>query len=246
MRRLLAAASAAAFATLAFSVPAQAADLEYVTLNEQGLKQVLIKKSWGPAWFGPVESYEAKSSTKGAKPELCDVNAKTIKGTKSAQHSRMQMAFTQSKADHLLALTQYIFQYADVNAGEAAWNQLIAASNSCAGTQVKDIVVDGTKVGTATVKTTVIVRPSMYNQDQLIVNVDIQLDKPLPGGTATIESADLINTFTYTGAAISQVAAYKYVPKQKNWVFSEPQVATVETLALLGIQRYHLTALKAV
>lgn len=246
MRRLLAAASAAAFATLAFSVPAQAAELEYVTLNEQGLKQVLIKKSWGPKWFGAVERYEAKSYAQGAKPELCDVNTKTIKGTKSAQHSYMQMDFAQSKADHLLSVMQYVFQYADVNAGEAAWNQLVAASNSCVGTRVTDIVVDGTKVGTATVKTTVIVRPSMYNQDQLIVNVDIQLDKPLPGGTATIESADLINIFTYTGAAISEVAAYKYVPKQKNWVFSEPQVATVETLALLGIQRYHLTALKAV
>lgn len=245
MRRLLAAATAAALATLTISVPAQAAEKEYVALNEQGMKQVLIKKSWGPKWFGPVESYEAKSSTQGAKPELCDINAKTIKGPKSAQHSRMQMGFTQNKADHLLAVQQDIFQYADVNAGEAAWNQLVAASNSCVGTQVKDIVVDGTKVGTATVKTTVIVRPSMYNQDQLIVNVDIQLDKPLPGGTGTIESADLINTFTYTGAAISQVAAYKYVPKQKNWVFSEPQIATIETLALLAIQRYHLTALKA-
>ena len=42
-----------------------------------------------------------------------------------------------------------------------------------------------------------------------------------------------------------EISAYKDVPKQKNWVFSEPQVATVETLALLAIQRYHLSALKS-
>jgi hypothetical protein len=42
-----------------------------------------------------------------------------------------------------------------------------------------------------------------------------------------------------------EISAYKDVPKQKNWVFSEPQIATVETLALLATQRYHLMAYKA-
>ena len=50
----------------------------------------------------------------------------------------------------------------------------------------------------------------------------------------------------YTGAAIIEVEANKFVPKQKNWVFSEPQIATIETMALVAIQRYHLYALKAV
>lgn len=38
----------------------------------------------------------------------------------------------------------------------------------------------------------------------------------------------------------------KQVLIKKNWVFSKPQIATVETLALLAPQRYHLTAYKAV
>jgi hypothetical protein len=245
MRRFLAAASAAAFATLAISVPAAAAETEYVALNEQGMKQVLLKKSWAPGWLGALESYNAKTSTSGAKPGLCNSQGKIIKGTKSAQHSQMEMVFTQTKKDHFLNAQQFVYQYADVNAGEAAWQQLVEASNSCIGTQTIDIMENGKKVGTATVRNSVFIKPSMYNQDQVIINIDVQLNKPLPGGTATLDSADVINIFTYTGAAISQVAVYKYVPKQKNFVFSEPQVTTVETLALLGIQRYHLYAVKA-
>ena len=64
-------------------------------------------------------------------------------------------------------------------------------------------------------------------------------------GTGPRECADQLRIFTYTGAAIVEISAYKDVPKQKNWVFSKPQVATVETLALLAIQRYHLSALKS-
>lgn len=245
MRRLLAAAAAAAIASLAISVPAQATELVYVALNEKGLKQVLIKKSWGPAWFGPVDEYETQVSMTGLKPELCDVNGKVIKGEKSSSHSGMFMSFTQSKQDHLLLLQQYVFQYKDVQTAEFAWQQLLNASTSCPGTITEDVVQDGKKVGTATVKTSVFVEPSMYGQDQLIINTDVQLDKPLPGGTGSRESADQLQIFTYTGAAIVEISAYKDVPKQKNWVFSEPQVATVETLALLAIQRYHLTALKS-
>lgn len=245
MRRTLAAAAAAAIASLAISVPAQAAELVYVALNEKGLKQVLIKKSWGPAWFGPVDNYEASSSMSGLKLEVCDVNGKVIKGEKATSHSSMFMNFAQSKQDHLLQLQQFVFKYKDVQTAEFAWQQLLSVSTSCVGTTTENIVQNGKKVGTATVKTSVFVEPSMYGQDQLIINTDVQLDKPLPGGTGSRESADQLRIFTYTGAAIVEISAYKDVPKQKNWVFSKPQVATVETLALLAIQRYHLTALKS-
>lgn len=245
MRRTLAAVAAAAIASLAISVPAQATELVYVALNEKGLKQVLIKKSWGPAWFGPVDDYETTVSMTGLKPELCTVNGKVIKGEKSTSHSGMFMNFPQSKQGHLLLLQQYVFQYKDVQTADFAWQQLLNASTSCPGTITEDVVQDGKKIGTATVKTSVFVEPSMYGQDQLIINTDVQLDKPLPGGTGSRESADQLQIFTYTGAAIVEISAYKDVPKQKNWVFSEPQVATVETLALLAIQRYHLSALKS-
>jgi hypothetical protein len=245
MRRLLATAAAAALATLAISVPAQAADMAYVALNEKGLKQVLIKKSWGPAWLGPVDDYETNVAMTGLKPELCAVDGKVIKGEKSSSHSDMFMNFTQSKEGHLLFLQQVVYQYKDVQTAEFAWQQLLNASNSCPGTITEDLVQDGEKVGTATVKTSVFIEPSMYGQDQLIINTDVQIDEPLPGGVGSRESADQLQIFTYTGAAIVEISAHKDVPKQKNWVFSEPQIATVETLALLAIQRYHLMAYKA-
>ena len=245
MRRLLATAAAAALATLAISVPAQAADKAYVALNEKGLKQVLIKKSWGPAWLGPVDEYETNVAMTGLRPELCVVNGKVIKGEKSSSHSDMFMNFAQSKEGHLLLLQQYVYQYKDVQTAEFAWQQLLNASSSCPGTITEDLVQNGEKVGTATVKTSVFIEPSMYGQDQLIINGDVQIDEPIPGGVGSREAADQLQIFTYTGSAIVQISAYKDVPKQKNWVFSEPQVATVETLALLAIQRYHLMAYKA-
>ena len=245
MRRLLATAAAAALATLAISVPAQAADMAYVALNEKGLKQVLIKKSWGPAWLGPVDEYETNVAMTGLRPELCEVNGKVIKGEKSSSHSTMFMNFAQSKEGHLLLLQQYVYQYKDVQTAEFAWQQLLNASSSCPGTITEDLVQNGEKVGTATVKTSVFIEPSMYGQDQLIINGDVQIDEPRPGSVGSREAADQLQIFTYTGSAIVQISAYKDVPKQKNWVFSEPQVATVETLALLAIQRYHLMAYKA-
>ncbi len=36
------------------------------------------------------------------------------------------------------------------------------------------------------------------------------------------------------------------MPKLENWVFSEPQIATVETLAPVALQRYPLATLKAI
>lgn len=226
--------------------PAHAAELEYVTLNEQGLKRVLLKESWGPAWFGPVDGYAASSSMTGARPAICSINNKTVKGEKSSSHAQMGMDFTQSKEGHLLILKQNVYQYADVQAAELAWQRLVSASGACAGTRTESIVQNGKKVGTATLKTKVLVKPSMYGQDQLVINVDVQVDEPLPGGVGTRESADEISIFTYAGAAIVEIDVYKDVPKKKNWVFSPPQIATVETLALLAIQRYHLTAYKAI
>lgn len=223
-----------------------AADLEYVTLNEQGLKQVLLKKSWGPAWFGPVSDYAASASMTGARPDICFINNKAVKGEKSSSHAQMGMDFTQSKEGHLLILEQNVYQYDDVQAAELAWQRLVTTSSVCSGTRTETIVQNGKKVGTATFKTKVFVKPSMYGQDQLVINVDIQVDEPLPGGVGTRESADQISIFTYAGAAIVEMDVYKDVPKKKNWVFSPPQIATVETLALLAIQRYHLRAYKAV
>ena len=246
MRRLIALAASAAIASLALSVPASAAELEYVALNEKGMKQVLIKKSWHPRWFGTLENYVAEVSMKGARPEECKTKGTIIKGAKSSAVSAMGMEFKQNKEGHILAVVQAVYQYADVQTAEFAWQQLVNAAGSCAGTHTHDIKDDdGTKIGTGTVKISVFTEPGMYNQEQLIINEDVQITEPLPGGTATRESADSLSIWMYDGMAIIEVQADKFVPKQKNWVFSDPQFATIETLALLAIQRYHLTALKA-
>ena len=246
MRRLLAAASAAAFATLAISVPAQAADLEYVALNEKGMKQILIKKSWAPGWLGTLDGYEAEVSNKGVKPTECYTKGSPVQGEKSSSYSAMTMDFAQNKEGHTLDMAQFVYQYKDVQTAEFAWQQLLNAADSCAGTHKHDIKDDkGTKIGEATVEITVFVEQGMYNQQQLIINEDVKYVEPTPGAKPTRESADEISIWMYDGAAIIEVKANKFVPKQKNWVFSEPQIATIETLALLAIQRYHLTALKA-
>ena len=247
MRRFLAAASVAAFASLALSVPAHAADLEYVALNEQGMKQILIKKSWGPGWFGPVGEYGAEVTMKGAKPEECTTKGTTIKGEKSSAASVMGMNFIQSKEGHYLDIAQAVYQYKDVQTAEFAWQQLVNAAGSCAGTHSHDILdAEGKKIGTTTVKISVLTKPGMYGQEQLIINEDVQYVEPSPGAQPSRQSSDEISIWMYDGMAIVEVEANKFVPKQKNWVFSEPQIATVETLALVAIQRYHLYALKAV
>jgi hypothetical protein len=86
----------------------------------------------------------------------------------------------------------------------------------------------------------------MYGQQQLIINEDVQYVEPTPGAQPSRASADAISIWMYDGMAIIEVEANKFVPKQKGWVFSPPQIATFETLALVAIQRYHLYALKAV
>ena len=246
MRTLLAAASAAALATLAISVPAQAAEKEYVALNEQGMKQVLIKKSWHPRWLGTIDGYETTVNMKGARPVECYTKGKPVKGERSSAFSGMAMEFKQNKADHFLDVAQFVYQYKDVQTAEFAWQGLLDAAGSCAGTHTHEIKdSSGTKIGTATVEITVFTEPGMYGQQQLIINEDVKYVEPTPGAQPTRESSDEISIWMYNGAAIIEVEANKFVPKQKNWVFSEPQIATIETLALLAIQRYHLTALKA-
>lgn len=246
MRKLLALAATAAVASLALSVPAQAADREYVALNEKGMKQVLIKKSWHPRWLGTLASYESGVNMKGAKPQECFTKGKPIRGERSSAVSAMAMDFTQNKEGHTLDVAQAVYQYEDVQTAEFAWQQLVDAAGACAGTHSHDIRdAEGTKIGTATVRITVFTEPGMYGQEQLIINEDVRLVEPLPGGIATRDSADQLSIWMYNGMAIVEVEANKYVPKQKNWVFSEPQIATIETLALLAIQRYHLTAMKA-
>lgn len=246
MRRT-AAIIAAALLPFALIGQAQAADLEYVQLNEKGLKQILLKESWIPKWLGTTDLYEAKVSLKGMTPVECYTKGTPIKGAKSSNGSMMSADVKQSKEGHVFDVAQFVYQYADVQTAEFAWQKLLNAAGACAGTHKHDIKNDaGEKIGEATVNIEVITRQGMYGQQQLIINEDVQYVEPEPGATPSRESADEISIWMYTGAAIIEVEANKFVPKQKNWVFSEPQIATIETLALVAIQRYHLYALKAV
>ena len=245
MRRL-AALAAAALLPLALVGQAQAAELEYVALNEQGLKQILLKESWIPRWLGTPDLYTTKVSLKGMTPTECYTKGTPIKGSKSTNGSTMTSDVKQSKEGHIFDVAQFVYQYADVQTAEFAWQKLMNAAGACAGTHKHDIKDEsGKKIGEATVTIEVIVRSGMYGQQQLIINEDVQYVEPEPGAKPSRESADEISIWMYDGAAIIEVEANKFVPKQKNWVFSEPQIATIETLALLAIQRYHLTALKA-
>ena len=246
MRRI-AAITAAALLPLALIGQAQAADLQYVTLNEKGLKQILLKESWIPKWLGTTDLYEAKVSLKGMTPTECYTKGTPVKGSKSSSGSMMSADVKQSKEGHVFDVAQVVYQYKDVQTAEFAWQKLVDAAGACVGThkhEIKDQT--GKKIGEATVRIEVFIRPGMYGQEQLVINEDVQYVEPTPGAVPTRESADEISIWMYTGAAIIEVEANKFVPKQKNWVFSEPQVATIETMALVAIQRYHLYALKAV
>lgn len=246
MRRT-AALIAAALLPFALVGQAQAADLEYVALNDKGLKQILLKESWIPKWLGSADLYEAKVSVKGMTPVECFTKGTPIKGQKSTNGSMMISDVKQSKEGHFFDVAQFVYQYADVQTAEFAWQKLMNAAGACAGTHKHDIKDEsGKKIGEATVTIEVIVRSGMYGQQQLIINEDVQYVEPEPGAKPSRESADEISIWMYDGAAIIEVEANKFVPKQKNWVFSEPQIATIETMALVAIQRYHLYALKAV
>lgn len=248
MRRLLLALAATALpVSLLVGAPAaQAADLEYVTLNAKGLKQTLIKKSWGPLWLGNVESYTYEVSDKGARPLECYSKGSPVKGEKSDTFAVMETVFKQNKADHYLNIAQFVYQYADVQTAEFAWQDLMNKAGACAGSHVHAIKdKEGNKIGEATVVIEVSFRSGMYGQQQMVINEDVRYDKPLPGGADTVASADEISIWSFDGMTIMEVEANKYVPKQKNFVFSDPQVRTIETLALVTIQRYHLSALKA-
>ena len=246
MRRT-AALIAAALLPFALVGQAQAADLEYVALNDKGLKQILLKESWIPKWLGSTDLYEAKVSVKGMTPVECYTKGTPIKGEKSTNGSMMASDVKQSKEGHIFDVAQFVYQYADVQTAEFAWQKLMNAAGACAGTHKHDIKDEsGKKIGEATVTIEVIVRSGMYGQQQLIINEDVQYVEPEPGAKPSRESADEISIWMYDGAAIIEVEANKFVPKQKNWVFSEPQIATIETMALVAIQRYHLYALKAV
>ena len=243
----LAAIAAAALLPFALIGQAQAAELEYVQLNEKGLKQILLKESWIPKWLGTTERYEAKVSLKGMTPVECYTKGTPVKGSKSSNGSMMAADIKQNKEGHFLDVAQFVYQYADVQTAEFAWQKLLDNAGACAGTHKHDIKNDaGEKIGEATVNIEVIVRQGMYGQQQLIINEDVQYVEPEPGATPSRQSADEISIWMYDGAAIIEVEANKFVPKQKNWVFSEPQIATIETMALVAIQRYHLYALKAV
>lgn len=245
MRRLVTAASAALMLPLLSLAPAHAADLEYVALNEKGMKQILLKKSWMPAWFGPVELYDASSQSKGETPTDCRSRKDPVTGPKSKQSSLMIAAFEQNKADHSLSVNQSVFQYADVSSAERAWQQWQGILSGCAGTFTHVIRDDdGRKIANTTVTITVTTATGMYGQQQVLVNQDVLLT-PIDSKNPSVASADVLSVWMYDGMAIVNVSAFKLVPKQKGWVFSPPQISTVETLALVAIQRYHLAALRA-
>lgn len=248
MRRIIALAAAAAVATLALSGPASAADLEYVTLNDKGLKQVLLKKSWAPGWLGKLDAYKAEVLVGGGQePIECATTDSIITSSKSADYAYAFMDFKQNKEGHLLDIAQFVYQYKNVAKAERAWQILLDAADSCAGTKTHKIKDGSGKViGTATSVVEVFTEPGMYGQVQLIINEDVRYDEPLPGGADTRASADEISIWTFDGMTIIETESNKYVPKQKNWVFSPPQIATIETLALVTIQRYHLAALRAI
>ena len=123
MRRLVAIA-AAALLPLAVVGQAQAVDKEYVQLNEKGLKQILIKKGWGPGWMGKVDTYTADVSLKGAKPIECATTDSIITGTKSSSFSAMVMDFNQGDAGNLLDVRENVYQYKDVASAQKGWQVL--------------------------------------------------------------------------------------------------------------------------
>ncbi len=244
---LLALAAVALPASLLIAAPAaQAADLEYVTLNSKGLKQTLIKKAWGPLWLGKVGEYAYDVPDKGAKPVECYSKGKPVKGQKSDTSAAMATVFEQNKADHYLDIAQFVYQYESVQTAEFAWQDLMNKASGCAGSYVHAIKdKDGVKIGEATVVIEVSFRSGMYGQQQMVITEDVRYDKPWPGGVDTQASADEISIWSYDGMTIMEVEANKFVPKQKNFVFSDPQIRTIEALSLVTIQRYHLSALKA-
>ena len=113
MRRLLLvlAATALPVSLLVGTPAAQAADLEYVTLNAKGLKQTLIKKAWGPLWLGNVESYRYEVPDKGARPLECYSKGSPIKGEKSDTFAAMETVVASFKKtgeslDHMMGSWQ--------------------------------------------------------------------------------------------------------------------------------------------
>lgn len=246
MRRTLALAAIAALGLpLALAGTAQAANHEYVALNDKGLHQALVKKMLGPPWFGKVDKSNVKVDAKGAKPTECITgDGKTVSGTKSAQVAVSFMTFVQSKADHYLDMTENLYQYKSENAAISAWQDFVNKLQGCAGTWTHTYYGNSNKpLGTTKTKITVNFGVTQYKTQQVIVSEDVLLTEGA-GSTFSLTDSDQISVWTLNGNAIIETETNKYVPKYKNWVFSYPQMATIEAVNLLAEQRYHLAAYK--
>lgn len=246
MRRALALATVALIGLAIPMTTASAATHEYVTLNDKGLNTALVKKMLAPPWLGKVrDSKVTVQGSTGQKPVECDNSDNIITGKKSSSFATSWIDFD-VKEENWLDMRQNLFQYKDVASANAAWKVLQDSINSCAGTWDYTFKGDdGKEIKTKTV-ITVLPGVSQYGVRQLIVNADVQYDGDYPGDKAARESADEISIWSLDGMAIIEVEVNKYVPKYKKWTFSEPQIATVETMQLVATQRYHLTAYKTV
>lgn len=252
LRILVGAAATGLVAGAIHAAPATAAPTDsarntYVTLNEKGLTRALIPESWGPRWFGPIEKYTRSVSTNvGVIPTDCFTTGKQVQGTKSSSFAEMGVIYEQSKDSHSLSYVQLMFQYPDKRSAQRAWNDFTKKVSACPGTYsypIRDSA--GKKIGEATSVITVEMVEGLYGHQQMIVNEDVRLVKPLPHGAKAVNSGDEISIWSFDGLVMMEIESNKYVPREKNWVFSPSQVATLEALALTAIQRYHRTAVRA-
>ena len=93
MRRIFALGAVAAIAVpLAMAGTAHAANHEYVTLNEKGIKTSLVKKMLAPPWYGKVADSKVTISTSaGQKPTECDNSDNVITSTKSSDRKSTRL-----------------------------------------------------------------------------------------------------------------------------------------------------------
>ena len=246
MRRAIAVLAAFAL-PLALATQASAAEKEYVTLNTEGIKQALVKKSWGPPWLGKVLNPEVIVKDTGVKPEECFTRDKTIKGFKSSSYGYSFMEFQQSKEGHYIDFQEHLYQYPDGEQAFDAWTDLVAKAKSCEGSHkhyIRD--ANGNVVGETKVVITVREGPVQYGMTSFIINEDVQIIEEMPDGAVYQDSADEISIWSQNGFAIIETELNKFVPKYKKFTFSDAQISTAITMSLLATQRYHLTALKTV
>ena len=246
MRRVIAILAALTL-PLAFAAHASAADKVYVQLNEEGIKQALVKKAYGPPWLGKVVNPIVKVEMTGVKPMECTTKGTVIKGMKSSSYGYSFMEFAQSKAGHYMDFQQWLYQYPNGEDAFAAWTDLLDKAKGCAGTHTHTVYDEqNQELVTFQVKITVFEGLPQYGYNSLVINEDVLVTSELASGAKYKDASDEISIWRFDGNAITESELNKFVPKYKKWVFSEAQIATIETLSFLAMQRYHLAAYKSV